>query len=181
MIVILSLYKSPIDEECNNYLHSSVICTLIKCSMLNQTDRRYGSCCGVRKVNSMEANSWLNFHQDSQHFGTREGFVVVYWVSLTLPLRLYLVCSVHSRLGTGDLARAPLMVAYCSCLRSINTCIVTSRHRQPVQTTVVWPHGHSFVLSTSSKSRPGLLQPTFRSFDNVNMHTGIDAKDLWEG
>ena len=76
---------------------------------------------------------------------------------------------------------ALLMVTYHLCLQSISTCIVMSRHRQPIQTTAVWPHRCSFELNTSSKSRPGLLQPTLRRSDNVNMHTGIDTKDLSEG
>ena len=89
--------------------------------------------------------------------------------------------SVHLRPGTGYLVRTLLMVTYCSCLRSISTCIVTSHHRQPIQTTAVWPHRRSFELNISSKSRPGLLQPTFRRSDNMNVHTGVDAKNLSEG
>ena len=58
---------------------------------------------------------------------------------------------------------------------------MTSYHIPLIQATAVWPHSCSLELNTSSKSRPGLLQPTFRRSNNVNMNAGMDVEDLSEG
>ena len=44
----------------------------------------------------------------------------------------------------------------------------------------VWPHSCSLELKTSSKSHPGLLQPTFCRFDSTNVNVRMEVKDLSE-
>ena len=45
----------------------------------------------------------------------------------------------------------------------------------------VWTHSCSLELKTSSKSRPGLLKPTFRRSDRLNMNVRMEVEDLSEG
>ena len=45
----------------------------------------------------------------------------------------------------------------------------------------MWPHSCSLELKTSSKSRPGLLQPTFRRSDSANVNVRMEVEDLSEG
>ena len=57
IIVILSLYKYPIEQECNYFLicTPTVICTLTEAQRtLDQSDRRYRSYGGVRNDGSCE-------------------------------------------------------------------------------------------------------------------------------
>ena len=101
-------------------------------------------------------------------------------IVVCLGMLHYSLYSVYLRPGSDFPARARLTTTYRSCLRSINTCTMMSYRIQLVQATAVWPHSCSLELSISSKSRPGLLQPTFRRSDNVNMNVGMDVEDLSE-
>ena len=69
-----------------------------------------------------------------------------------LHIVVLLTCSVHLRPGTACLARTLLTAAYCSCLQSISTCIVTSCHRQHEQAAALWLHGCSFEVNIQSKA-----------------------------
>ena len=70
---------------------------------------------------------------------------------------------------------------HLSLMFAVNICTVTSYLILLIQAMAVWPHSCSLELNTSSKSRPGLLQPTFRRSNNVNMNAGMDVEDLLEG
>ncbi len=85
------------------------------------------------------------------------------------------------RPGTEPLVRARLTASYRSYLLSINPCYVTSYCMQHVQATALKPHSRSLVFNISSKSRPGLIHPTFRRSDNAKVNVGMDFKDSSEG
>ena len=87
----------------------------------------------------------------------------------------------YLRPGSKLLARAQLTASHRSCLRSINACTMVSYRMLHVQATAVGPHSCSLELNILIKSRPGLLQPTFRWSDNANVNVGMDFEDLSEG
>ena len=93
-------------------------------------------------------------------------------------------CSVYLRPGSECLARARLKASYrvyCSWLRSISACTVTSYRIEHVQPTALGPHSCRLELNISSKSRPGLFYPTFRRSDSKKVIVGMDFEDLLEG
>ena len=87
----------------------------------------------------------------------------------------------YLRPGSELLARARLTGSYCSCLRSISICAVTSYHIKHVQAMELGPHSCRLELNISSKSRPGLVYPTFHRSDSKKVIVGMDFEDLSKG